>query len=62
VGGPHPISADAPQAGSGYDEMIFAQGQGADPDAAWIRLASSNPTHIQIAFKDALIGSPAKFT
>ena len=42
--------------------MIFAQGQGADPDAAWIRLAPSNPTHIQIAFKDALIGSPAKFT
>jgi len=62
MGGPHPISADAPQVGSGYDEMIFDQGQGADPDAAWIRLAPSNPTHIQIAFKDALIGSPAKFT
>jgi hypothetical protein len=58
VGAAHPISADAPSGGNGYDELVFDQGLGADPDAAWIRLDPASSTRVQIAFKYAAIGSP----
>lgn len=62
VGGANPITANAPpQSGNGYDDRIFDQGQGTDPDLAWIRIHPSNPARVQIAFKYAAIGSPDKF-
>lgn len=62
VGGTHPMAADAPAGGNGYDELVFDQGQGADPDAAWIRLAPGGASKVQMAFKYAAIGSPDKWT
>lgn len=62
VGGANPITANAPpQSGNGYDDRIFDQGQGTDPDLAWIRISPSDPARVQIAFKNAAIGSPDKF-
>ncbi len=62
VGGAHPVAADAPpQAGNGYDDRIFDQGQGTDPDLAWVRISPNNPARVQLAFKYAAIGSPDKF-
>lgn len=59
IGGPHPIAADAPVSGTnGYDEVVFNQGYGPDPDAAWIRLDPAGSSKVQVAFKYAAIGSP----
>jgi hypothetical protein len=58
VGAAHPMAADPPSGGNGYDELVFDQGQGPDPDAAWIRLAPGSSTKVQVAFKYAAIGSP----
>ena len=58
VGGAHPIQADSPpQAGNGYDTLVFDQGLGPDPDAAWIRRSPSATDQVQIAFKRSLIGN-----
>jgi hypothetical protein len=56
VGRPSPLWADPPpQLTDGYDELVFDQGIGDDPDAAWARIAPGNPDRIQIAFKHSLI-------
>lgn len=56
VGGAQPMRHDA-SGGNGYEELRFDQGYGeGDPDAAWIRLAPSG-NQVQIAVKQALIGS-----
>lgn len=58
VGGAHPVQADnPPQSGNGYETLVFDQGQGADPDAAWIRRSPSAGDQVQIAFKSSLIGN-----
>jgi hypothetical protein len=58
VGGAHPIQADPPpQSGNGFDTLVFDQGQGTDPDAAWIRRSPSASDQVQIAFKTSLIGN-----
>jgi hypothetical protein len=62
VGGAHPITADPTSGGNGYDELVFDQGQGSDPDAAWIRLDPGSSTKVQVAFKYAAIGSPDEWT
>jgi hypothetical protein len=62
VGGPVPIKLDAPNADrNGYDELVFDQGLGADPDAAWARFAPEDAKRVQIAFKPATIGNDADF-
>jgi len=56
VGGPNHLRADPqPQPTDGYDELVFDQGVGDDPDAAWARMAPGNPDRIQIAFKHSII-------
>ena len=62
VGATHPMLADPPSGGNGYDELVFDQGQGTDPDAAWIRLAPGTSTKVQVAFKYSAIGSPNEWT
>jgi hypothetical protein len=62
VGSAHPMTADAPSGGNGYDELVFDQGLGSDPDAAWIRLAPGGATKVQVAFKSVVIGSPSTWT
>ena len=62
VGAAHPIQSDGPVNGDGYETVVFDQGVGADPDAAWARISPSDPNSVQIAFKRALISDDEKFT
>ncbi len=58
VGAAHPIQADSPpNSGNGFDTTVFDQGQGTDPDAAWIRRSPSASDQVHIAFKTSLIGN-----
>jgi hypothetical protein len=63
VGASIPITAEGAVSGlNGYDNLFFDQGYNTiDSDGAWIRLDPSNSTHIQLAFKSSLIGSPDTF-
>ena len=61
VGGIHPIQSDAPLTGDGYENLVFDQGVGADPDAAWARLDPISPNKVQIAFKPALINDDGSY-
>jgi hypothetical protein len=55
VGGSHPIIADAPVSGDGYETLVFDQGAGSDPDQAWVRISATDPNTVQLAFKQSLI-------
>jgi hypothetical protein len=56
VGGAVPVRAEPPTGlGDGYDSLVFDQGAGPDPDAAWIRLSPAAPNIVQIALKQGLI-------
>jgi hypothetical protein len=58
VGGAHPLRSDAPpQTSDGYETLVFDEGVGPDPDAAWARAPAGAPDRIQIAFKHELIAS-----
>jgi hypothetical protein len=62
VGAQVPVRSDPPAGtGNGYESLVFDQGIGPDPDAAWIRLSPSNPNQVQIAFKPGLIGGDNEF-
>jgi len=62
VGATTPVRSDSPpQTGDGYETLVFDQGVGPDPDAAWIRHSPSNPNWIQIAFKPGLIAGDNEF-
>jgi hypothetical protein len=62
VGAAHPIQSDAPVNGDGYETVVFDQGVGTDPDAAWARISPTDPNSVQIAFKRAVISDDDKFT
>ncbi len=54
VGGQQVMTAEGPtQEGDGYETLVFDQGLGDDPDAAWARLGSS--AQVQVAVKRDLI-------
>jgi hypothetical protein len=61
VGGDNVVNADSAGRGDGYEVLVFDQGQGNDPDAAWVRLAPDNPNSIQIAFKQSLLGGDSTY-
>jgi hypothetical protein len=62
VGAQTPLRSDPPGGGtSGFDSLVFDQGQGPDPDAAWIRISPLNPNQVQIAFKSGLIYGSSHF-
>ena len=61
VGDGFALQADPPQAGNGYDELVFDQGIGNDPDAAWARVDPTDPNSAQIAFKRGLINNDGEF-
>ncbi|MDH5506951.1 MAG: hypothetical protein OEZ02_06995 [Anaerolineae bacterium] len=62
VGGVKVMRVDAPHPGrDGYEDLLFDQGLGADPDTAWIRRDPSNPKQVQLAFKHAIIEGLNKF-
>ncbi|MDD2695293.1 MAG: hypothetical protein PHD58_05180 [Anaerolineales bacterium] len=62
VGGANPMVAELPNpVWSGYEQLVFDQGGGDDPDMAWVRRDPNRPNRIQMAFKYSLIGSAEKF-
>lgn len=57
VGGESPLLSDDLDASlNGYEVMIFDEGDGDDPDLAWVRRHPDESDIIQIAFKIDLIG------
>ncbi|MBI9050686.1 MAG: hypothetical protein JEZ00_14790 [Anaerolineaceae bacterium] len=62
VGGTMPMLSEAPLAGiNRYDELIFDNGHGNDPDTAWGRIDPASTQRIQVAFKHSVIGSADTF-
>jgi len=61
VGANTPVQSDPPSSTDGYETLVFDQGSGPDPDAAWIRISPAAPNRIQLAFKAALIAGDAEF-
>lgn len=62
VGAQTPVRNDLPpQVGDGYETLVFDQGAGPDPDAAWIRLSPQGGSRVQIAFKHGMIGGDIEF-
>lgn len=53
TGGLSAERSDSPLPGDGYDEVIFdgANGLGADPDLAWVRINAGRYATVQFAFK-----------
>jgi hypothetical protein len=62
VGSSHPLLADVPADGrDGYETLVFYQGQGSDPDAAWAQLLAGDPAGVRLAFKKSLIQNDGTF-
>ncbi|MGD8759684.1 MAG: hypothetical protein PVJ07_05485 [Anaerolineales bacterium] len=62
VGGLTPVFSDMsmPQ-WDGFDQMVFEEGYGDDPDAAWIRRHPEAEDKVQLALKLSLIGNADQF-
>ena len=61
VGGATPQASDPPNPNAdGYDEKLVADGQGADPDLAWIRQIEGG-TKVQLAMKYSALASAGEF-
>jgi hypothetical protein len=61
VGGAHPQASDPPNPNAdGYEQKLFADGQGADPDLAWIRQTEGG-AKVQLAFKYSALGNAPQF-
>lgn len=62
VGGEKPtLSERLDQPGDGFEEEIFSQGQGDDPDAAWARLSPDRSNTVEIAVRRVLIENDSSF-
>ena len=62
VGGKTPFLADPqPQQGDGFDTLIFDQGLGPNPDAAWVRISPTEEPAVQFAIRHELIGQDKTF-
>ena len=61
VGGTAIILSDAPYGGNGYNQNLFDNGIGADPDLAWARIDPTDSKVAQIAFKYSLIQNDDEF-
>ncbi|MGB2964362.1 MAG: hypothetical protein WBB69_10295 [Anaerolineales bacterium] len=58
IGGLYPLYMEDPVSeGNGYERVIFSNGEGDDPDLAWVRRDPNNQNQIQLAIKDSLIGT-----
>jgi hypothetical protein len=60
VGASTPVKPDDDGAGDGYEDLIFDQGSGDDPDLAWVRISPEGPNFVEIAFKRGLLGGEEK--
>jgi len=62
VGSTTSIRADDSSTGDGYDQLVFDQGSGADPDLVWARRSPDDANVIELAFKPALLNGGASFS
>jgi hypothetical protein len=62
VGGNFKVNADnSSTVGTGYETMIFGDGQGNDPDLAWVRISPTDPNTVYIAAKLSLLEGDKTF-
>jgi len=61
VGNAKPKEPDLPYEGNGYDLLVFNQGDGDDPDAAWARAVLKHSAYVEMAFKVDLLENPEEF-
>ncbi|HCR72017.1 MAG TPA: hypothetical protein DIW23_11275 [Anaerolineae bacterium] len=47
--------------GDGFETKVFDQGQGNDPDSAWVRISPNDSNTIEFAIKKSVIGNPTQF-
>lgn len=47
--------------GDGFEQLVFDQGRGDDPDAAWVRVSPNNGNTVEIAVKRSLPGNPVAY-
>lgn len=47
--------------GDGFETLIFDQGQGNDPDGAWMRISPNDANTVEIAVKRSILGYPARY-
>lgn len=58
VGGAQPLLSDpVDESLTGYEQVIFEEGRGEDPDLAWVRLHPEEENILQMAVKTDLTGS-----
>jgi hypothetical protein len=62
VGGDSPLDSDpSPAQGDGYEDLVFDQGSGEDPDAAWARVLYAEQPVIYIAVHRPLLAGDGSF-
>lgn len=62
VGGKVPTATDsAPVAENGYETLEFGAGVGDDPDFAWARVSSDDPSIVQFAIKKDILQGSKRF-
>jgi hypothetical protein len=57
VGATIAMFSDKHATSDGFETKVFDQGQGSDPDTAWLRVTPDNPNMVQIALKRSLVGN-----
>ncbi len=61
VGGPQAMQIDLGFTGDGYEELLFDQGLGEDPDLAWVKISLETPGLVEFAFKRDLLAGSEEF-
>jgi WD40 repeat protein len=62
VGNQNLYYPDPPQAGDGFETLVFDQGSGDQPDLAWSRISPTDPNTIQIAVRRAVFEAAGRGT
>jgi hypothetical protein len=61
VGDESAMYTDDNVAGDGFESLVFDQGQGNDPDTAWVRISPVDPNVIEISVKLSVLGNPERY-
>lgn len=62
VGGVSPALSDKTPANSdGFESLFFDQGEGENPDTAWVRISPSDPNVIEFALHRAAFSNPTQY-
>jgi hypothetical protein len=58
VGNLTAMRSDKDPSGNGFEQLMFDQGKGDDPDAAWVRVSPNDTNTVEIVVKRSLLGKP----